>query len=49
MMLPYVFLATCFPGSYSPLFSTDYVLTQDKSFKKFAKSYADSQDLFFKE
>lgn len=28
---------------------TDYVLTQDKSFKKFAKAYADSQDLFFKD
>lgn len=28
---------------------TDYVLTQDKSFKKFAKSYADSQELFFNE
>jgi len=28
---------------------TDYVLTQDKSFKKFAKAYADSNDLFFKD
>ncbi len=28
---------------------TDYVLVQDKSFKKFAKQYADSQDLWFKE
>ena len=30
-------------------FSADYVLTQDKSFKKYAKQYADNQDLFFKE
>lgn len=30
-------------------FSTDYVLVQDKSFKKFAKAYAKDQDLFFKE
>ena len=28
---------------------TDYVLTQDKSFKKWAKAYAQDQDLFFKE
>ncbi|KDQ55746.1 hypothetical protein JAAARDRAFT_37172 [Jaapia argillacea MUCL 33604] len=28
---------------------TDYVLTQDKSFKKFAKAYADDQDLWFKD
>ncbi|KAF7983825.1 hypothetical protein HWV62_19083 [Athelia sp. TMB] len=28
---------------------TDYVLTQDKSFKKFAKSYADSEETFFKD
>ncbi|KIM69539.1 peroxidase [Scleroderma citrinum Foug A] len=28
---------------------TDYVLTQDKNFKKFAKAYADDQDLFFKD
>ncbi|KIJ95716.1 class II peroxidase, partial [Laccaria amethystina LaAM-08-1] len=28
---------------------TDYVLTQDKSFKKHAKAYADDQDLFFRE
>ncbi|KAL4078207.1 peroxidase [Scleroderma yunnanense] len=28
---------------------TDYVLTQDKSFKKYAKAYADDQDLFFKD
>jgi cytochrome c peroxidase len=28
---------------------TDYVLTQDKSFKKYAKAYAEDQDLFFKE
>lgn len=30
-------------------YRTDYVLTQDKSFKKFAKAYADSQDVFFNE
>lgn len=29
--------------------STDYVLTQDKSFKKWVKAYAESQDLWFKE
>ncbi|KAH7925640.1 cytochrome c peroxidase [Leucogyrophana mollusca] len=28
---------------------TDYVLTQDKSFKKFAKAYADDNELFFKD
>jgi cytochrome c peroxidase len=29
--------------------STDYVLIQDKSFKKYAKAYADDSELFFKE
>jgi len=28
---------------------TDYVLVQDKSFKKFAKAYAESQDLWFRD
>ncbi|KAF8835347.1 cytochrome c peroxidase [Paxillus ammoniavirescens] len=28
---------------------TDYVLTQDKSFKKYAKAYADDNELFFKD
>ncbi|KAJ7495860.1 heme peroxidase [Mycena galericulata] len=28
---------------------TDYVIIQDKSFKKFAKAYADDNDLFFKD
>lgn len=28
---------------------TDYVLTQDKSFKKYSKAYADSQELWFKD
>lgn len=28
---------------------TDYVLVQDKSFKKYAKAYAQDQDLFFKD
>lgn len=28
---------------------TDYVLTQDKSFKKWAKAYADDEALWFKE
>lgn len=28
---------------------TDYVLTQDKSFQKYAKAYADDVDLFFKD
>jgi cytochrome c peroxidase len=31
------------------IYRTDYVLTQDKSFKKIAKSYAEDQDLFFKD
>jgi cytochrome c peroxidase len=31
------------------LHRTDYVLVQDKSFKKHAKAYADDIDLFFKE
>ena len=31
------------------IYSTDYVLVQDKSFKKFAKAYAESQDLWFRE
>ena len=31
------------------IYSTDYVLVQDKSFKKYAKSYAESQDLWFRE
>lgn len=31
------------------MLSTDYVLVTDKSFKKYAKSYADNQDLWFKE
>ena len=31
------------------IYSTDYVLVQDKSFKKFAKAYAESQDLWFQE
>jgi len=26
---------------------TDYVLTQDKNFKKYAKAYADSEEVFF--
>lgn len=29
--------------------STDYVLTKDKSFKKWTKAYADDQELWFKE
>jgi hypothetical protein len=29
--------------------STDYVLVTDKSFKKYAKAYADSEEVFFKE
>lgn len=28
---------------------TDYVLVTDKNFKKYAKAYAEDQDLFFKE
>ncbi|KAF9467405.1 cytochrome c peroxidase [Collybia nuda] len=28
---------------------TDYVLTQDKSFRKYARAYADSNELFFKD
>jgi cytochrome c peroxidase len=33
----------------SRLVSTDYVLVTDKSFKKFAKAYADDESLWFKE
>lgn len=29
--------------------STDMALVKDKSFKKYAKAYADDADLFFKE
>ena len=54
MMLPYV--PTAYGGisisrcaDLVALSSTDYVLTQDKSFKKYAKAYADNQDLWFKE
>jgi hypothetical protein len=36
------------PTAYTPR-STDYVVISDKSFKKFAKAYADDNDLFFKE
>ena len=28
---------------------TDYVLVQDKSFRKWARAYADDEELFFKE
>ena len=28
---------------------TDYVMVSDKSFRKYAKAYAEDQDLFFKE
>lgn len=28
---------------------TDYVLVQDKSFKQYAKKYAENQDTFFSE
>lgn len=31
------------------LYRTDYSLTQDKSFKKYAKAYADDQNLWFQE
>jgi cytochrome c peroxidase len=30
-------------------YRTDYVLITDKSFKKYAKAYADDEALFFKE
>lgn len=50
MMLP------CVPPSlyYHPIdpclaSSTDMALIKDKSFKKFAKQYAESEDAFFKE
>ncbi len=51
MMLPYV--PESFISSFHNLilfFSrTDYVLIQDKSFKKYAKAYADDQNLWFKD
>jgi cytochrome c peroxidase len=28
---------------------TDYILTKDESFKKYAKKYAEDQDAFFKD
>ena len=40
------------PSSFFPDFfltRTDYVLTQDKSFKKYAQQYAKDEELFFKE
>lgn len=52
MMLPCVFHAALSVRpmhAHSAPCSTDYVLTQDKSFKKYAKAYADDQDLWFKE
>ena len=33
----------------SCLSSADYVMVSDKNFKKYAKAYAESQELFFKE
>ena len=33
----------------SSIVSTDYVLVTDKNFKKYAKAYADSKEVFFKE
>jgi cytochrome c peroxidase len=30
-------------------YRADYAVIQDKSFKKYAKAYADDQDLFFKD
>ena len=49
MMLPYV--PSSIPRQYwlKTFLRTDYVLTQDKSFKKYAKAYADNADLFFHE
>ena len=54
MMLPWVKFRIkgwyrCWPFFFQNIYSTDYVLVQDKSFKKYAKAYADSQDLWFKE
>ena len=50
MMLPCVsFLLNPALSSLIVILSTDYVLIQDKSFKKYAKAYADDNDLFFKE
>jgi hypothetical protein len=50
MMLPYVRVDLLIEDvNFSLLRSTDYILVQDKSFKGFAKAYADDVDLFFKE
>jgi hypothetical protein len=49
MMLPYVAIAPPRFQLFLTLLRTDYVLIQDKSFKKFAKAYADSEEVFFKE
>lgn len=51
MMLPYVHF-TAFRFSERLMLRpprTDYVLTQDKNFKKWAKAYADDEALWFKE
>lgn len=53
MMLPYVAVRLAFPDvgadERSPCDRTDYVLIQDKTFKKWTKAYADDEELWFKE
>ncbi|KAG6375666.1 heme peroxidase [Boletus reticuloceps] len=49
---PWTFSPVTFSNEYFKLLfneTTDYVLTQDKSFKKWAKAYADDEELWFKD
>ncbi|KAF8907817.1 cytochrome c peroxidase [Gymnopilus junonius] len=49
---PWTFAPTTVSNDFFRLLfdeNTDYVLVQDKSFKKFAKAYADSEELWFKD
>jgi cytochrome c peroxidase len=49
MMLPCA-ISSFYPFCYiSSVFSADYTLTTDKSFRKYAQAYAQDQGLFFKE
>jgi len=49
MMLPCVVLLFRLFRRNLSVCSADYSLTQDKSFQKYAKAYAQDQNLFFKE
>lgn len=49
MMLPCVVSPLYHFCCVSSICSADYTLVTDKSFQKYAKAYAQDQDLFFKE